>query len=564
MRRTGVEVGCAQHVALTARHIAGLRVGWRTGLALPSRILLAHEAEFAVRLAVARVAGVAQRLVGTVALAQRVEKLSQLRLQRAAHRGVAERREWHQVAVELAHPVDQSVAAGVADQHVASRTAVGTVFVAGVGVGAGVEPARRAMVVVGIDQVVTPAAVHRVAAGAAHQPVVTEVAEDAVVAVAADRRAAGNERSFQIEVEHEAIDAAHGLVLEVLRKFASAQFAVAQYVAGVRRSCVNGRQRFGTRDAVVAPATVQCVVAPAAEDQVVGLRRPEQRVERLAEGSQVDRLLQLVLDVDRRALDTARRADEHIGGNGGSDAIECFRQPVAAGQNAAVVAEHAVVARSTGDPVVAPATDQIVVLALAKQQVAAGHAVNEVIARFTVQLIARTDVAGGRRSERHTAWCVVEQFGSTHDDLVGRTRTRVVVVVVEAQERAAVGAADADDAEDVAVVAEDHVGVACMAVGGNVASVVARHISAGAAEDQVGAIGTQSWRGQTEQTGAAADDVVLAKVAEDHVGAAVAFDVVVAVVGALEARGHRQPGGTTADGSDVYGRAEDQRLSNGW
>ena len=49
-----------------------------------------------------------------------------------------------------------------------------------------VEAAVGARVVVGVEQVVAPAAVEVVAAGAAHDPVVAVVAEDGVVAVVAN------------------------------------------------------------------------------------------------------------------------------------------------------------------------------------------------------------------------------------------------------------------------------------------------------------------------------------------------------------------------------------------
>ena len=110
---------------------------------------------------------------------QRVQELGQLRLQRAADGRHAERRERHQVGVELADPVDQAVAAGVADQHVAAGAAVRAVLVARVRVGHVVEAAVGGEVVVGVQQVVAVAAVEVVAAGAADEPVVAEVAEDA-------------------------------------------------------------------------------------------------------------------------------------------------------------------------------------------------------------------------------------------------------------------------------------------------------------------------------------------------------------------------------------------------
>jgi hypothetical protein len=65
---------------------------------------------------------------------------------------------------------------------------------------------------------------------------------------------------------------------------------------------------------------------------------------------------------------------------------------VAAGHDAAVVADHAVVARATGNPVVAVAADDVVVLAVAVQDVIALHAVDDVVARFAMDLVGGADV----------------------------------------------------------------------------------------------------------------------------------------------------------------------------
>ena len=83
---------------------------------------------------------VAARRVGALAARERVEELRQLRLVLAADGGDAERRERDEVAVELADPVDQPVAAGVADQDVEAGAAVDAVLVARVRVGHVVQP----------------------------------------------------------------------------------------------------------------------------------------------------------------------------------------------------------------------------------------------------------------------------------------------------------------------------------------------------------------------------------------------------------------------------------------
>ena len=79
---------------------------------------------------------------------------------------------------------------------------------------------------------------------------------------------------------------------------------------------------------------------------------------------------------------------------------------VAAGVDAAVVAQHAVAAGAARDPVVAVAADQVVVLAVAEQHVVADLAVDEVVARFAVDLVAGADVECRRwpgRSPGHPA-----------------------------------------------------------------------------------------------------------------------------------------------------------------
>jgi hypothetical protein len=68
-----VEVGRAQHVALAAGDVAGLRVGRRAGLALPGEILLAHHPSSPsgspLRNAIGRIAGVGARVGSAPSLA---------------------------------------------------------------------------------------------------------------------------------------------------------------------------------------------------------------------------------------------------------------------------------------------------------------------------------------------------------------------------------------------------------------------------------------------------------------------------------------------------------------
>jgi hypothetical protein len=419
-------------------------------------------------------------------------------------------------------------------------------------------------------------------------------------------------------------DAAHRVVLVVQRELAGTTRAievpavlvvgvVAQHVAGVvglqvvaahtahqrvRHRVVVLRigqgQRFGAGDGVVAGAAVQPVVAQAAVDDVVGVSGREQRRLDAAAGAgrveverrQVHRLLQLARDVDDAGLHVARGVDhlvEHVAlhragvGVGGAQRSHAVQRlgvagAVAAGEDAAVVAEHAVVAGAAGDPVGTPAADQVVVLAFAEQDVVAGHAVDEVVAAFAVQLVAGAVVAHLAIGQciglvvRAARRVVHQRGGARHD---AQRAGLAVDVVVEGQVAGREGHAaaaqragghaglehvavdgDADQAVDVAVVAQDHVAVARMAVGLDAdhaggadrghAEVVARGARAGAAEDQVAAVGPLAAFGFAEHRRAAADDVVLAQVAEDHVVAAVAFDVVVAVAGGLERGQHLQ------------------------
>ena len=150
----GLRIGGPPCWSFQAASFCSTRPSSPNGSPLRSRV--------AAEISVARVA------IGTIAGDKRIEELGQLRLQRAADGRHAERRERHQVAVEFAGPVDQPIAAGVGDQHVAAGTAEGAVLVAGCVSGSDCWQANRscsrsAVVVVGIDQVVAEAAVDVVA-----------------------------------------------------------------------------------------------------------------------------------------------------------------------------------------------------------------------------------------------------------------------------------------------------------------------------------------------------------------------------------------------------------------
>ena len=524
------------------------------------------------------------------------------------------------------------------------------------------------MVVVDVQQVVAHAAVQVVAPGATDQPVVAQIAKNAITAIVTHRSRGdgvvavrrnlhrGAQHTFGlIEIQQELIlrsggrprdhDLAQRVVLVVQRHLACTGAMVGMLAVGVhrverqdvaivvgpqpagngqvvhhhdtigqwehgvgRQACCRERQGLGARDGVVTRAAVQPVAAEATVDDVVvqmqGLRanaagpvglgaRDAVLVGRAipvhfgAERRDVDRLLQRATHVDGRRLHIARRVDElveHIAVGAlevGVRALErddaeqglalteqvvrvrrrSIRQErrgalaVAAREDAPVIADDTVVARSTGYPVVAPATENVVVLAIAEDAVVAARTVQGVVARLTVNLVAGADIAPCGDISVRTARRVVEQAGSVRHE-----PDAAVVVVVEGLEQR--GRSDhpercldrrslLDDADDVAVVTEDGVGVFRMAgargrdgavsgAHGARPSVVAGRLRARATEDDVAAvrpperIGLGQYDGRdtvglAEEVGTAADDVVLPLVAEDHVATAAAFDVVVPI-----------------------------------
>ena len=393
----------AQHVARASRNVARLDVLGCARLVLPVDVALVHQADLAVRLAVAFVVlpDVPGR-VGAARLGQVVQVLLQLREQRPADRERAERGERHEVAVELADPVDQPVAAGVRDEAIATRAAVRGVLVGRVRIrdvvcerrrrsrNVGIE--RRVVIVVDVEQVVAAAAEHAVATGATHQPIVSDVAEQVVVAVGRLRVEGRAERVrvvrpfARIEVQYEGHAAvvfgetavlvdehlAQRVELVVGREFVVAvDGTVAEDVARVERVVVIDRQRLGARDRVVAGAAVQEVAAETAEQDVVGIALVliGERVGIELEGLEVHGLLQRAVRVDQGELQLAGRVDRLVGVLELADAPQRLGElerisrtlRVAAGRDAAVFAQDAVDTGAARDPVVAHAADQIVV-----------------------------------------------------------------------------------------------------------------------------------------------------------------------------------------------------------
>ena len=284
------------------------------------------------------------------------------------------------------------------------------------------------------------------------------------------------------------------------------------------------------------------VVAEAAVDRIGVTVGPG--VGRAADG-EIDRLLDEAGDVHDRAGPWPRQADGRL--SRGGDPVERLGQTVAADLDEAVVAEDAVFAGAAENLVQSGAADEVVVPGVAVEYVVADLTVGEVVAVFAVDQVGAADVRCAGDAGR-----VVEQPVGVRDDSLRtarlrRARTRGVGadvrrrIVDEAQE-----AARRHQSEQVAVVAEDGVGVAGM-VGecprGGVrprAEQVRGQTGAGPTEEDVATVGPLGRRRQAEQRGTAADDVVLPETAEDHVVAAAALDVVVAVACRFRRRRHQQ------------------------
>ena len=498
--------------------VAGLRVARAAMLLVPLRVLLRHQANLAV--------GFGEGTVGPTGVSQLGDEELGGRADEPVDRRCAKAREGHDEAVEFARPVKHAVVAGVGDQHVQATAAVGEVTRAGgvlhVGgvVGSVVQTAVRVEVVVQLVVVVAQAAEQAVVAGAAEECVVAQVTEDLVLAVF-DQHAALE----GFEVEQKVGHLQHRLVGVVEVELARDSVVLERCRRGGAHVVVERCQRFGARQRVVAGAAVDEVVAQATVDGVVTALFP---------GQQVDGLLQVAVQVDPGAGEGAWQFDQAFGAD--TDAIQRLGQAVAAGADAAVVADQAVFAAAAKEAVAAGAAVEVVVPAVAVQHVGATAAVHDVVAVFGLDEVIAADahaVVAGR---------VVQQVEGAHDDALsaaclGALRGCGVAadvdrVVVDEGQRPAVAALDA---QDHGVVAGDDVGIegvfgdqadARVAAG---AECVAVDACAGTAEEDVAAIRAQLGRRQAIQAGTAADDVVLAQVAEDHVVAAAAFDVVVAV-----------------------------------
>ena len=346
-----------------------------------------------------------------------------------------------------------------------------------------------------------------------------------------------------VEVEQEAGDLGARVVGIVGSKLARHR-VIAQRVGRVVTQCGQCLRRLGVElalrlrpgDGVIAGAAMQEVTTQTAIDDVGAAE---------AECRQVDDLVDVARDVDHRADEWAVDLEQRLSADR-EHVVQRLGEPVAAGADLAVVAQDAVAAGTAVQAVIATAAVEVIVLAFAERDIVAGHAVDRVVAGLAMQQVVFSAII-----RPACALGVVEQHEGTRDDLLARCG----IVVVEAEEAGRIARLpiDADELEDVAVVAEDHVRVARLAVhrhGAIVwlgADVVARNARASTAEDRVRPGRTHRRRDETEAVGAVADEIVLAQVAEDQVVAAIAFDVVVAVPAEAGEVFHRHPGCARVD-----------------
>ena len=84
----------------------------------------------------------------------------------------------------------------------------------------------------------------------------------------------------------------------------------------------------------------------------------------------------------------------------------------AAGEDPAVIAQDTILARAAINYVMATPADQIIILPIAEQLVAAGHAVDEIVASFSVDLVASTLVGRDQLTCGDTARCESDSTGN--------------------------------------------------------------------------------------------------------------------------------------------------------
>ena len=527
--------------------VAGLRIPGSAVLVCPFRISLIDEAEFAIRLG--------QVEIHARGGAECHQEVHVPRSRPTIHRTEPEGTERRDEGVELAQPVEGVVEARVDDQHIAPATAEAEVgppasvleILGGV-CGDGVQ------IVVHLQVVVAHTAEQAVMTGAADQPVIAEITEDPVLAVFNQRLDAVDSLEG-VEVQEEVLDLRQRVVGVVGRRrrpdrtIGGEKREMRRSAFGIVGDCrnirerddrmievedrVDVRERLGARNRVVARAAMHPVVAESAVDHVASAELPR---------GEIDALGQQAIDVDPRPDKGACRRDQLLG-VGRRQPVKRLGLAISAGQDDPVIAEDPVLATATEDLVISGAADQVVVIGIAIEDIVSCHAVHDVVAIAGVDDVVAADVV------RAAAGRVVEQVVNTRNDLqllggVEPVRVGVVVERKETGEAAHIGALDArratdtDEAKDVAVVGEDHIGIVGMAIAVRIADDralaqgVARNFGLGARPAKQDVARIRSLLAQTktvEQRGASANDVVLSKIAKDDVRAAVALDVVVAV-----------------------------------
>ena len=250
---------------------------------------------------------------------------------------------------------------------------------------------------------------------------------------------------------------------------------------------------------------------------------------------QLDCFLQRALYVDnrRQRLPGGRDRAVHLAVGNPCDAVDKLTLGgVAPCEDTPIVSEDAVHAGAAGNPVVAPAANDVVVTAITEQAVVPGHPMNAVVAILAVDLVIVGDIIHGRRVEIRPSRCVVKLVHSAGDDAA--CAFACVYVMGKAQQPArdhavradaALGAVHPDQPNDVAVIAKDHVGIAPMSFSCRVQSCPA----AIATKEIVCTVGAHRCLREAEELRGTADDVILSQSAEHYIRAATGLDVVVAV-----------------------------------
>ncbi len=311
-RTAGVEIGSSQDIAGSAWNISGLGIIGSAGLRVPIGVFLQNQSQLAVRLTITirRVTGIRRAgHIHAVTLGQIVQVFRELRLQGPADRGRTKRRERYDIGIEFPDPVDETVAAGIGDQHIPSGTAVRDILITQLRtVRHVVRTAIGAVIVIHVHQVIAASAVCTVLAGAAHDPVITQVTENTVISIGVHHSGSRiRQRSFRmVKIEEKFIPINRyfcpGIVFQIRGELFRPQGIGAQNVTGINRTvktgffdseivtCVIGgsviredfhlgqAQGLGAGHRVIPRAAMHEVHTPATEHNVIGEEWVEQRI----------------------------------------------------------------------------------------------------------------------------------------------------------------------------------------------------------------------------------------------------------------------------------------------